>query len=173
MLISDLLFYLLGSLLIVFSLAVISCKNPIYSALNLAATMILLAFVFLLLQAPFVAGVQLIIYAGAVIVLFVMVMMLFDLKEEPESFSDGRLSIIIKVASSALVCGLISGSAYLWVDSAPLGKIIPGGEVSMKDLAIRLFSEYLLAFEALGLLLLLVAIGVVAVSRVKGGTHAG
>ena len=92
MLASGALFYFLAMAIIIFSLAVIMSPNPIYSALFLALTMITLAFMFFMLNAPFIAGVQLIVYAGAVVVLFVMVMMLFDLKKEKEAFAKGKFT---------------------------------------------------------------------------------
>jgi len=83
------MFYLMSAIVVAFSVLVIVLPNPIYSALSLAGSMVGLAFVFFLLEAYFIAAVQLIVYAGAVMVLFVMVLMLFDLKKEVQAFSKG------------------------------------------------------------------------------------
>jgi NADH-quinone oxidoreductase subunit J len=172
----DLLFYILGFIVLIMASAVILSANPLVSALFLALTMVSLAFVFFLLEAPFIAGVQLIVYAGAVIVLFVMVMMLFDLKRETQPFSGGTLGQSLKIGSVFLILGTLSGAI---LNSPGLAKHIAAGTGSpaehtagVKNLAITLFTKYMFAFQALGVLLLLIAVGVVAVSRTKGGTHA-
>ena len=170
---NSLLFYVLALVIVIFSLSVVMSDNPIYSALYLAMTMITLAFVYFLLNAPFIAGVQLIVYAGAVVVLFVMVMMLFDLKKEKDSFSKGKMSGFIKIASAGWLCGLVAGAAFMSTEMIVTGsQAAKEGAMTTKNLAMVLFSDYVLAFEALGILLLVIAIGAVAISRIKGGTHA-
>lgn len=167
------LFYVLATAIVVFSLAVIMSANPIYSALFLALTMVTLAFVFFLLNAPFIAGVQLIVYAGAVVVLFVMVMMLFDLKKETEVFSKGKFTGLLKVGSAGWLCGLLAGAVYMSTEMIVSGNSPLNTEASStKNLATELFTSYIFAFEALGILLLLIAVGAVSISRIKGGTHA-
>lgn len=167
-------FYALALFLVFFSYKTISSSNPIHCALYLALTMLGLGAVFFSLGAHFIAGVQVIVYAGAVMVLFVMVLMLFDLKTELQAFSKGLLSGFLKVFLSAVLAGLalgaISSSMNLMTNSKSL---TAGADKDMtKDLSIMLYTKYLLAFEVLGVLLLVVAIGVVALSRIKGGTHA-
>ncbi len=165
-------FYMLAGFLIFFSYKVISVPNPLHSALYLVLTMLGLASAFFNLGAQFIAGVQVIVYAGAVMVLFVMVLMLFDLKTEIRSFSRGLISGALKVMSAALIAGLALGGARssVTVLDAPAGAAVPGDVT--RQLGILLYTKYLFAFEILGILLLAVAVGVVAVSRMKGGTHA-
>ncbi len=165
-------FYSLAMFLIYFAYKVITVPNPIHSALYLALTMIFLAGAFFNLGAHFIAGVQLIVYAGAVMVLFVMVLMLFDLRSEIRSFSRGLISGALKVMSAALLAGLALGAANSSValfDPAPTPAV---PQDVTRQLGILLYTKYLYAFEVLGILLLVVAVGVVAVSRMKGGTHA-
>lgn len=173
---TSILFYSLSTLIVLFSFLMLIAANPVYSALFLALTMIGLAGVFFLLNAYFIAGVQLIVYAGAVMVLFVMVLMLFDLKKEITAFSRGLLSGIIKLVSAGALFGLVVGAAKhsteMMMSGPPEDSAGLGYAVEMKTIANLLFSKYLLAFEVLGILLLLIAVGVVAVSRAKGGTHA-
>lgn len=170
---SDVLFYILSLSIITGALFVLFSRNPLHSALSLVVTMISLAFVFFLLEAPFIAGVQLVVYAGAVMVLFVMVLMLFDLKKEKEIWTRGPFSRFIKISLVGWFCGLVVGSTYMSIGitfryQESLGSDTPA---IVRSLAHQLFTQYVFAFEALGLLLLLIAIGVVAVSRIKGGTH--
>jgi NADH-quinone oxidoreductase subunit J len=166
-------FYMLALFLIFFAYKVISSPNPIHSALYLVLTMIGLAAAFYNLGAHFIAGVQMIVYAGAVMVLFVMVLMLFDLRAEIRAFSRGLISGALKVISAALLAGLALGAANSSVSilEAPASST-PANMDATKQLGILLYTKYLFAFEVLGVLLLVVAVGVVAVSRMKGGTHA-
>lgn len=171
---SSVLFYILSMAVLMGAFFVVSSRSPLYSALSLVVTMISLAFVFFLLNAPFIAGVQLIVYAGAVMVLFVMVLMLFDLKKEREIWSRGPISRLVKISLVSWFCGIVIASIYMsmGINLQMVTPIESDTSTTVRALARTLFTQYVFAFEALGLLLLLVAIGVVAVSRVKGGTHA-
>ncbi len=167
-------FYALALFLTFFAYKTISATNPIHSALYLVLTMLGLGAVFFSLGAHFIAGVQVIVYAGAVMVLFVMVLMLFDLKSELQAFSKGMLSGFLKVFSAAALAGVAIGAishSVQVVDGASWGVGDPNADVT-KYLSILLYTNYLFAFEVLGVLLLVVAIGAVALSRMKGGTHA-
>jgi len=172
---SSFTFYMLSIIIIAFSAAVVLLPSPIYSALALAGAMVCLAFTYFLLEAHFIAGVQLIVYAGAVMVLFVMVLMLFDLKKEVQIFSGSVVSVFLKLFSGLIVTAAIVFAIAPSVisSSATKGVSTPAEQMAgVKELAGLLFTKYVLAFEVLGILLLIIAIGVVAVSRTKGGTHA-
>lgn len=169
------IFYTLAAVILFFAAAVVFLPSPIYSALSLAVTMVGLGFMYYLLGAYFIAGVQLIVYAGAVMVLFVIVIMLFDLKKETEAFSGGLIGLGLKIA-----CGIFFTAALALAvrQTVLLNKseksIATAAEqiAGVKELSAKLFTQYVFAFELLGVLLLLIAVGVVAVSRSKGGTHA-
>ncbi|MEZ4870962.1 MAG: NADH-quinone oxidoreductase subunit J [Bdellovibrionales bacterium] len=169
------LFYGLSFLIIYFGLGVLMNPNPIKAAFNLVLTMVGVAGVFFHLQAGFLGGVQLAVYAGAVMVLFVMVLMLFDLEKERDAFSEGFLGNALKLISVGLVVSLVINSVLLSSDlqsaKGPGATVVKDAEIT-KKLADLIFTEYIFAFEILGVLLLLVAIGAVAISRIKGGTHA-
>ena len=94
--VQDLLFYFLGGLSLFGALGVVLAANPIYASLFLVLSMVSISGIFFSLGAYFVAGVQLLVYAGAVMVLFVMVIMIFDLKKELSPYSDGFLRNILK-----------------------------------------------------------------------------
>jgi NADH-quinone oxidoreductase subunit J len=168
------LFWFLAIVTVCSGLAVVLMTNPVYAALSLAMTMVGVAAVFVTLNAYFLAGVQLIVYAGAVMVLFVMVLMLFDLKAEIQAFSRGKLSGFLKIGSVAMLGGLVIGAIVMSSNSL-LGNNLPDLVVEddgSKQLGKLLFSKYLFGFEALGVLLMVVAVGAVALARSKGGTHA-
>jgi NADH-quinone oxidoreductase subunit J len=173
---TDILFYIIGGLTLVSAASVILSASPLVSSLFLAVSMVTMAFMFYLLEAYFIAVVQLAVYAGAVMILFVMVLMLFDLKNEDNIFSGGTMGKALKVLCAFLILGAITGAILNSAGTTgalTLSEPIAAEQIiGVKSLASKLFTQYLFAFEALGLLLLLIAIGVVAVSRIKGGTHA-
>jgi NADH-quinone oxidoreductase subunit J len=165
------LFWFLAIVTLVSGLSVILMSNPIYSALSLAMTMVGISALFVTLNAYFIAGVQLIVYAGAVMVLFTMVIMLFDLKKDLQAFTRGKMTGALKIASVGLFAGLVVGaivlSASLFTE-APKSAVLAGeGMESTKALGTILFSKYVFGFEALGILLLVIAVGAVALARVK------
>lgn len=168
------LFWILAALTVVSALAVILMTNPIYSALCLAMTMVSVAALFVTLNAYFLAGVQIIVYAGAVMVLFVMVLMLFDLRHELQAFTRGRFSGALKIASIGILAGLLVGAlggAKMMVGAPILKPGLSANEAAITPLAEELFLKNVFGFEALGVLLLVIAVGTVALSRSKGGTH--
>lgn len=168
-------FYILAGIIIFAATCVLLVPNPIYAALALAGTMIGLGFMYFQLEAYFIAGVQLIVYAGAVMVLFVMVLMLFDLKKEIGGMNDKVVTALMKLLSglviSCILFWTIKNSIYS--DKAATPPMDPTAQVaSVKSLATTLFTQHIFTFEVLGILLLIIAIGVVAISRTRGGTHA-
>lgn len=179
------LFWFLALLIIGSGLAVLLFTNPIYSALSLAMAMVGVAAVFITLQAYFIAGVQLIVYAGAVMVLFVMVLMLFDIKAEIQAFSSGKISGAVKLISVGLLSGLIVGGIIMGqksftgelskdavrVAEAQKVKKSSSPDASTKELGTVLFTKHVFGFEALGVLLTVIAVGTVALARSRGGTH--
>ena len=169
------LFWFLSIIVLGFGLSVILMTNPIYSALCLAMTMVGVAGVFVMLNAYFLAGVQLIVYAGAVMVLFVMVLMLFDLKHELQAFSRGKVTGAIKIACVGILAGLIVGAVTIGKSLTEAKAVAENAMVNIdttKALSQNLFLKNIFGFEALGVMLLVIAVGTVALSRSKGGTHA-
>lgn len=167
------LFWFLALVTVVSGLSVILMTNPIYCALSLAMTMVSVAALFATLNAYFLAGVQVIVYAGAVMVLFVMVLMLFDLRHEFQAFSRGKITGALKIASVGVLAGLVAGAVTL--GSALVAEsneiALTTKADSTKVLAENLFLKNIFGFEALGVLLLVIAVGAVALARSKGGTH--
>jgi NADH-quinone oxidoreductase subunit J len=138
--------------------------------------MVSIAGLFVLLNAFFIAGVQLIVYAGAVMVLFVMVLMLFDLKHEMKAFSKGLVSAFLKLVSAGVLLGMLLVFIWYTFSGDPSFKPLSSDPAKTmeitKELSIALFTRYVFGFEAIGLLLLIIAVGAVTLSRISGGTHA-
>jgi NADH-quinone oxidoreductase subunit J len=146
------------------SLVVVAHKSPIYSTLSLVLTLFSVAVLFVLLGAPFIATLQLLIYAGAILVLFLFVIMLLNVGRE-EGIPGGHRAQLV-----AAVLGALAFAAALWLllrpalgaaGTAPLTEEL----VSLSGLAQELFAEYLLPFEIVGLLLLVAVIGATVVAR--------
>lgn len=157
------LFAVLSLVAIVSALLVVTAPGPIASALYLVVTMFSLAGFYVLLQAPFVAATQIIVYAGAVIVLILFVIMLLNLKA-----IDEKIAGVWKTAGIA--CGalllLILFMGFMSVRSfMPSKPEIGEGFGTVRQIGEALFTKYLYAFEVVSVLLLLAVIGAVALIR--------
>jgi len=146
------------------SLVVVAHKSPIYSTLSLVLTLFSVAVLFVLLGAPFIATLQLLIYAGAILVLFLFVIMLLNVGRE-EGIPGGHRAQLVTA-----ILGALAFAAALWLLLIPTlgtGSHAPLTEelVSLSGLAQELFAEYLLPFEIVGLLLLVAVIGATVVAR--------
>jgi len=146
------------------SLVVVAHKSPIYSTLSLVLTLFSVAVLFVLLGAPFIATLQLLIYAGAILVLFLFVIMLLNVGRQ-EGIPGGHRAQLVTA-----ILGALAFAAALWLLLLPTlgtGNHAPLTEelVSLSGLAQELFAEYLLPFEIVGLLLLVAVIGATVVAR--------
>jgi len=136
-------------------------SNPVTSAMFLVLTMISLAALFALLNAFFLAAVQVLVYAGAVMVLFLFVIMLLDLKAEERR----------KIRKFAILGGLVSVGALVFIllrslrDSPLEAQPSPTLKGGTMELGALLFREYLLPFEIVSVLLLVAMVGVVLLSK--------
>ncbi len=161
----DVLFYLFAFLTLVCGFMVIAnpfSRNPVTSAMFLVLTIASLAGLFVMLHAFFLAAVQVLVYAGAVMVLFLFVIMLLDLGTEERR----------RIKLYGIICGLIAVGAIVVIFGFSLGAVtqLPVPETLTLEggtavLGKRLFTAYLLPFEIVSLLLLVAMIGVIWLSR--------
>ncbi|TFE70278.1 NADH dehydrogenase [Methylacidiphilum sp. Yel] len=144
-------------------IGVIANKNPVASAMNLVLMIISIAGLFVLLGAYFLAAVQVLVYAGAVMVLFLFIIMLLDLKAEQQA--NFRMLGIIGGLLTVLLLGIGFFLAGKNITSlvGKMGIVIQNN--SIKALGELLFGNYALAFEAVGVLLLISMIGVIILSK--------
>jgi NADH-quinone oxidoreductase subunit J len=161
---TDILFYVFAVATLVFGALVVAnpfSRNPFTSAMFLVLTIISLAGLFVLLHAFFLAAVQVVVYAGAVMVLFLFVIMLLDLKEE-----EGR-----RIKKLGLIAGLISVGAIVAIfvrsllATNPGKELTPSGVGDTAALGRLLFTKYLLPFEIVSILLLVAMVGVILLSK--------
>ncbi|HQC42183.1 MAG TPA: NADH-quinone oxidoreductase subunit J [Verrucomicrobiota bacterium] len=159
-----LVFYVLAGLAILFGILVVAnpfSRSPINSALSLLATVLALAGLSVLLHAYFLAAVQVIIYAGAVLVLFIFVLML-SRKEMKIVFPSTRVRYAVgAVVALSLACLLLS-VVFQMPAAAPVKEAVDGTVPAIGKL---LVTEYLVPFEAISVLLLAAIVGVVHLSK--------
>jgi NADH-quinone oxidoreductase subunit J len=160
----DILFYIFAFMTVICGFMVIAnpfSLNPVTSAMFLVLTIAFLAGLFVLLQAFFLAAVQILVYAGAVMVLFLFVIMLLDLRAEERQ----------RIRNFGVITGCVAVIAILYVFGSsllksPLGASAhPEFEGSTAPLGRLLFTQYVLPFEVVSLLLLVAMIGVILLSK--------
>jgi NADH-quinone oxidoreductase subunit J len=152
-------FYFFAALMIVFALLVVTAKDVVHSGVYLLVSMLSVAGLYILLNAEFLAAVQIFIYAGAVTVLVLFVVMLTTSRVLGyESLTEGTslLALSISGALLALLVYVISGARYAYEFPTPLKKTA--------DLGILLFRNYVLPFEVAGIILLVALVGAVVLA---------
>lgn len=155
------IFYPLAAASVLGALSVIAARSPVRSAMALVATLVALAACFVALGAHLVAALQIIVYAGAVMVLFLFVIMLLDLQEDPAE--GGRTGL--KLATVCIGAGLAASFAAL-ISRGGEPAIAGGADFgTTRALARLLFSDYLVAFELTSILLLIAVVGAVVLAR--------
>ena len=156
-------FLLFAALALASALVVVTHRNPVYSTMSLVITLVSLAVLFVLLGAPFIAVLQVLIYTGAILVLFLFVIMLLNIGSE-ETGGSTMLSKVPALAAALIFGGMValfSWRAFGDDALAPLTEEF----VSLKALAGALFERYLLVFELIGLLLLVAVIAATVLAR--------
>ena len=160
----DLFFYIFAALTLFCGFLVVAnpfSRNPITSAMFLVLTIVCLAGLFVLLQAFFLAAVQILVYAGAVMVLFLFVIMLLDLKVEQRR-AINRFGLVAGIISVAALAGL----AVKTIWTSDIGKgLQPQFEGGTGPLGKALFTQYLLPVEIVSALLLVAMVGVILLSK--------
>ena len=156
------LFYVLAAVALGGALVVVGQRNPTYSAFALIATMAALSGIFGLLGSPFIAALQVVVYAGAIMVLFLFVIMLLNVGRElhppggSRAFKGAALFLLVLLGSA--VSGVILGASL----SPPPASF----DASTKTMAGALFAPvYLYAFEATSVLILAALVGAVVLAK--------
>ncbi len=161
---TDILFYVFAALTLGCAVLVVAnpfSRNPVTSAMFLVLTIISMAGLFVLLHAFFLAAVQILVYAGAVIVLFLFVIMLLDLKAEA----------VRRIRVYGILAGLVSVGSILviFLKSLHATALNPASapmvEGNTEPLGKLLFTQYVLPFEVVSILLLVAMIGVILLSK--------
>jgi NADH-quinone oxidoreductase subunit J len=164
-------FNLFGLIAVASAILFVTRKSPVAAALWLVNTMFCLAVLYILLDAQFIGAIQVLVYAGAIMVVFLFVIMLLNLGH-PSELMDAR-GMGWKLAGGAVGLALLAEVATLARAHIPEGLALPPGYIA-KDIAVEgaiapiarpLFTEYLLAFEVTSVLLLVAIVGAVVLGR--------
>ncbi len=159
-----LLFILFAGMAIGCALAVVAQRNPLYSAISLVGVFISLACLYVTLAAPFIAAVQVIVYAGAIMVLVVFVIMLLNVEQEER----GRNRLKFLVPTAIVLAGVLIAEVAFMLFSVnnPTPAVSNIGLTS--SIGTQLFTRYLLPFEITSILLLMAIVGAMTLAR-RGG----
>jgi len=155
-------FFLFAAVAVVFALVVILHRNPVVSALALVASFFALAVMYVLLEAPFLAALQVIVYAGAIMVLFLFVIMLLNLQHQREEATRPIQQALGYLFSAAFGIGLVFYLIkYAWIraeQTTPFNS-------DARAIGIRLFEAYVFPFEMVSILLLAAIVGALLLSQ--------
>jgi NADH-quinone oxidoreductase subunit J len=169
------LFYLFAGVAVVASLLVIAQRNPIYSVLLLIASFGALSGLYVLLEAPFVAVIQIIVYAGAIMVLFLFVVMLLnapheDTEQDLERVVPPPASGRVKVLGTLLALVLVAELIWVLLGSRRSAVGFGGqGVSSVTAIGRSLFTDYAFPFEVTSVLILVALVGAVVLARRQSG----
>ncbi|MCY3963176.1 MAG: NADH-quinone oxidoreductase subunit J [bacterium] len=159
-------FIVCAAIVLAGALGVVLARNPVHAALSLVGTLFGMAVLFLNLEAHFLAAVQIIVYAGAIVVLFLFVIMLLGV----DRLEDLSVEPITGQRVLAAIVGLGTfGLAVVFLLTGDIGKqstqVLRGGHSNLSDIARALFTDYVYAFEATAALLTISVVGAVVMSR--------
>ena len=166
--ITALIFILFAGMAVGCALALVAQRNPLYSAVSLVGVFISLACIYMTLAAPFIAAVQVIVYAGAIMVLVVFVIMLLNVEEEARR----RLRLRFLIPSAILLAAVLIAQAAFVISY--VGREVPTpapqdpstSEVGLTaSIGTGLFTVYLLPFEITSVLLLMAIVGAMTLAR--------
>jgi NADH-quinone oxidoreductase subunit J len=169
----DLIFFILLSLIaIATAIGMLMSRNTIYSALFLVLNFITVAVFYLLLGAPFIAMAQITVYAGAIMVLFLFVIMLLGAESISAEFKRRDL-----IFPGILALLLAAEATFIFLTRArPAGDVVPPAETvnsmeNLREMGMLLFDQYLLPFEVTSILLLVAMLGVIVLTRKEKRVH--
>ena len=157
-------FYFLALIAVVSAVAVITRRNPVHAALSLIVTLLSLAGLYLMLYAPFVAAVQIVLYAGGIMVLFLFVIMLVNLEQNIREYQWNKqwlLGILLAVSLGGLLL-FVYRRGYDIFPKTFVG--LPEAQ-NTQQVGIWLYGNYMLPFEIASLLLLVAIVGAVVMAK--------
>jgi NADH-quinone oxidoreductase subunit J len=163
-----LFFWIFALVAVVSSVLVVGQRNPMYSVLVLIVSFCALSGLYVLLGAPFVAAIQIIVYAGAIMVLFLFVVMLLNVPTETPVTGARRL-LSAGPRRFGAVLSVVLLVELAWALTRANGIAMPSGAVqpatTVYDIGVRLFTDYAFAFEATSVLILVAMVGAIVLAR--------
>ena len=167
MIVQELIFYAFSLVLVFAAVAVISARNPVYSVLFLVLAFFSAAAIWLLLEAEFLAIILVVVYVGAVMVLFLFVVMMLDINLVP--FKEGFIrylpvAVLVAFIMAVELLMVLWAKGRFGTEMFPLPEPNPVGYSNTRELGELLYSNYLLPFEVAGIILLVAMIAAVALT---------
>lgn len=161
----QLILWILGAILILSSLGVILLHKPVHASLSFLLTLLMLATLYLQLSASFIAVMQILVYAGAILVLFMFVIILFqDAHEQLDQFKPQSNAILLWTTSSLFLFILAAiGSQFLPLN--PIKSDLPETYGSVQNLGRDLYIDFFFPFEAIVLLFLIAVVGSLYIAK--------
>ncbi len=165
------LFFIIAALAVLSATGVVVTRHPVRSAMCLVVTLFLLAVMFVFLDADFVAALQIVVYAGAILVVFLFVIMLLNLQhDEPEVHRPAwTLAAVTGTGLLALSLVYLFGRADVALPGPGMDTAVAAGFGSIEMVGVRLFTHYVFQFEVTGLLMLAAVIGAVVLAKRRVG----
>lgn len=161
---TDLFFYLFATLALGCAFGVVFSRNPVNAAMFLIGTLLGIASLFVLLEAYFLAVIQILVYAGAVVVLFLFIIMLLDVSDETKQRAKPLTWVASLLGFALLLLGVVSITSSDNIKTAS-ASLPPAAGASLKNFGYELFTTYLLPMQVTGFLLLVAMIGVIVLSK--------
>ena len=166
-------FYFIAACILGFAVLVISTKDTVHSVLFLVLDFLFVAALYVLLGAPFLAAIQILVYAGGIVVLYLFVVMLVNLKRPPEAHSDphrqGKWGLALSIA---VLVELVMVASYSYArPAAPLAAPVVSVAQAMpvsgntEEVGWLLYTSYLIPFEIASMLLLVAMIGAIVLAK--------
>lgn len=164
MLSAELVFFTLATIIIISALGMVLSRNAVYSALFLVLNFVIVALLYVILGAPFIAMAQVTVYAGAIMVLFLFVIMLLGAERLREEEPLPGQRVIALILGALFV---ISATAAVVFQLGPLQPLPapPAGFASPTDVGLTLYQKYTLPFEVTSVILLVALIGAIVLTR--------
>jgi NADH-quinone oxidoreductase subunit J len=160
-----LVFYISSIIAILATIMVITRHHPIHALLYLVASFMAIAVTFLSLGAPFAAALEVIVYAGAIIVLFIFVVMMLNLGKETANQEKEWLRLRVWLGPSILTLVLLAEMIVVLLQPAPTG--MPAAVVTPREVSLSLYGEYIIAVELVGFLLMTGIVGAAHIGKHK------
>jgi NADH-quinone oxidoreductase subunit J len=161
-------FYIIAACILGFAVLVISTRDTVHSVLFLVADFLFVAALYVLLGAQFLAVIQILVYAGGIVVLYLFVVMLVNLKRPPEAHSDPHRLTKVGLGMSAAVL-LELGAIAVYSSRLPATPVAPGPAMPVvgntEQVGWLLYTSYLIPFEVASMLLLVAMIGAIVLAK--------
>ncbi len=159
----QIIFFIVAAIAVASAVSFVFAKNPMYAILSLIVTMFSIAALYIILNAQFLGIVQIIVYAGAIMVLFLYILMMLNLSKEDESKKQNLMKFIGVFSAGLLLIGILG--AYRGFTFQPVAVDVSADIGLTKNLGRLLFNEYVLPFELASILILAGIVSAVLIGK--------